>query len=101
MTKQNLTLILTINEKDENEKPETKKSGIVTTSIDEQYTFNLPSMDSPVQNAGSAENFAKEHPATVQEPVADQPGTEQKVDSGPAGRGGRNKQKDMGRKAYR
>ncbi|EZF36391.1 tRNA pseudouridine(38-40) synthase [Trichophyton interdigitale MR816] len=57
-------------------------------------------MDSAVQNPSPGENSSKQDPSTSQATVADQAG-EQKMDSSAAGRGGRNKQKDMGRKAYR
>ncbi|EFQ99166.1 tRNA pseudouridine synthase 1 [Nannizzia gypsea CBS 118893] len=58
-------------------------------------------MDPAVQNPSPAENLAKDDPPAAQEAVADQHSNKRKMDSGAAGKGGRNKQKDMGRKAYR
>lgn len=68
--------------------------------IDESCKFSSPSMDSAVQNPSPGENPAKQDPPASQATVADQAG-EQKMNSSATGRGGRNKQKDMGRKAYR
>ncbi|KAK2808147.1 hypothetical protein FQN49_008740, partial [Arthroderma sp. PD_2] len=58
-------------------------------------------MDSAVQNSNPAENTAKVDPPAAQDTVAEQPASDRKMDGSPAGRGGRNKHKDMGRKAYR
>ncbi|KAM5454281.1 tRNA pseudouridine synthase 1 [Microsporum audouinii] len=57
-------------------------------------------MDPAVENPSLPENSAKGDPPTVQETVTEQPG-KRKRDTSATGRGGRNKQKDMGRKAYR
>ncbi|KAF3480457.1 tRNA pseudouridine synthase 1 [Arthroderma uncinatum] len=59
-------------------------------------------MDPAVQNPNPAESTAKADPLAAQETVTEQSGSnEGKMDGSSAGRGGRNKHKDMGRKAYR